>query len=493
MIRAALKLATGSVIGKLSGVLREILLATAFGTGAVASAARASQTATLVPVEFFAANALSAGFLPLYSSIEKEGRERVIGLFWAVLSIMVPISFGILLMLLVLAESWVSVVAPGFGPEARGLTIELLKVSALGVPFYVAGNLLSYLAMANGEFSLASMRATIQNVGMILGIALAWCFSDFSLIAWAFLCSYALYSALGVRAACVGSWAPVSMLRREYYFDSMFRFLRAIRPLLLLPVVLQAGVVAERAIASLISDSTVAALGYAKLITETGVLLLAMPLGLAGLATMGSMTAVEFRSVLVKVVSALLIVTVPISFILLLHGETLVRLLFQHGEFGENSTASTVSILSSMSVGLWAQVVSYFLVKAMSARMRNGMVVAFTMISVAVQILISFLLYKKIGGVALGCAAAAASVLLTFMCCWNLGVLGDFSKWLFPMLIIGGGHVAAVMTLPLPGVGELGVAGVFCGYWALALLLWRRSRTVAFGLIRRSLGKIYDK
>ena len=87
MIRAALKLATGSVIGKLSGVLREILLATAFGTGAVASAARASQTATLVPVEFFAANALSAGFLPLYSSIEKEGRERVIGLFWAVRSL----------------------------------------------------------------------------------------------------------------------------------------------------------------------------------------------------------------------------------------------------------------------------------------------------------------------------------------------------------------------------------------------------------------------
>ncbi|MEG3065002.1 hypothetical protein [Acetomicrobium sp.] len=53
MFRAFLVLSSGSVIGKLVGFLREILMAALFGTGTHVAAYRVAQTAMLMPTEFF--------------------------------------------------------------------------------------------------------------------------------------------------------------------------------------------------------------------------------------------------------------------------------------------------------------------------------------------------------------------------------------------------------------------------------------------------------
>jgi putative peptidoglycan lipid II flippase len=62
LFRAFILLFSGSVLGKLVGFLREILIATIFGTGTYISAYRVAQTATLIPVEMFLSNSLEAGF-----------------------------------------------------------------------------------------------------------------------------------------------------------------------------------------------------------------------------------------------------------------------------------------------------------------------------------------------------------------------------------------------------------------------------------------------
>ncbi len=440
MLKAAFRLLTGSIFGKLSGVLREILLARFFGTGTVASASRASQSATLIPVEFFAANALSAAFLPLYSSLLAESRESANTFFWAVFSLMMIVSLGLLILLMTFAEEWVAVVAPGFSDVARAVTIDLLRVASLGIPFYIIGNLISYLAMANQNFSLASIRATVQNVGMIIGICLAWRYDHYQWIAWSFVFSYSMYCAWAIFIAVKGGWAPLGSLGSlglQSLGPFISRFFVAMRPLLALPVLLQAGVLVERAVASLISDSSVAALGYARLITETGVLLLAMPLGLAGLATMGSMSDSEAKKVVEKVLPLLLVVTVPLSAILVANGGLFVQVAFEHGEFDVNSSRATTAVLISMSAGLWAQVISYFLIKVMSARMKNRQVVIFTGISVALQVIVNVGLFSFLGNYTLGVGATLSAVVLSVLCSYSLRVMRSLSYYLSPMLVFG--------------------------------------------------------
>src|SRR6266498_5028457 len=73
MARVFLRLVLGGMAGKVLGLLRETLLAALFGAGRVVAANRVALTATFIPVNFFTADALSAGFLPLYVRYRKEG------------------------------------------------------------------------------------------------------------------------------------------------------------------------------------------------------------------------------------------------------------------------------------------------------------------------------------------------------------------------------------------------------------------------------------
>lgn len=92
MLRAGMKLFSGSLVGKLAGALREMLLAYLFGTSGIVAAIRAAQSATLVPVNFFTADSLSAGFLPLYSRNLQNTPSRAVALFWWVAGLLMVMS-----------------------------------------------------------------------------------------------------------------------------------------------------------------------------------------------------------------------------------------------------------------------------------------------------------------------------------------------------------------------------------------------------------------
>ena len=484
MIKSALKLASGSLLGKFSGFGRELLLAFYYGTGAVASASRASQTATLVPVEFFAANTLSSAFLPIYAKLELQSKESASAFFWAVLVIILAISVALLVLLRIYSEEWVNVVAPGFSGESRRATIQLLGIMAVGIPSYMLGNLLSYLAMAKGDYSLASARATLQNVGMTAGVLLAWHVHSIAWIGWGFVGAYMVYCCWGIGTAVRQKWAPLPHCDWRLFSVPLSQFWRGVKPLLLLPVVLQMSVVIERAVASLISDSTVASLGYAKLITETGVLLIAMPLGLVGLATMGNMSEQEFVASLKSVCKPVFLITIPATFILALHSEFIVRVLFEHGSFDESSTTTTSVLLSSMAWGLWAQVIGYFLVKALSARFRNKEVLLFMSMSLIVQACLNIFLHNYLGPSALGVSASVSAVVLFILTARTLSVLGELMRYLSPLLLIAAFHVIIVFVLSTFGVHSDELLGILLSfiYWFGCLMLIKDFRALLMGV-----------
>lgn len=483
---AVRRLVLGGLLGKVLGLVREVLLAAAYGTGTPATASRVAQTGTLVPVDFFTADVLSAGFLPLHKELLARDPARAAALFRGLRTGLWVLSAVLLVGLLLLAGPVVRLVAPGLDAGTADTSARFVQVMALGVPSYLQFALLSYLEMSHGGFRLSSARATVQNLGLIASLGLAWVLGEPVLLASGFAAAY-----LGLHG-----WGYVALRRRGFLpttagaggRELAARVWRRVRPLLLLPVVLQGSVVTERVVASLLGDQVVAAVDYARFVATTGVNLLAVPLGLAGLAALSGLDVGAARERLAGIVPGLLLVVVPVSVVLTAGSAPVVEVLYARGAFDAAAVTTSAAVLTGFGVGFWAQSCAYVLVKALNAAGRNRWAVASLVAGLVVTLALNLALHAPLGPVALGLAASAGSVVTTVVAGWACGVGPVLLRWglgCLPVALVAGLAAALVAgRLDRGGwLGVLAVTGVVGLVWAVAVLVVRPWRLVVRGLL----------
>ncbi|WP_432484817.1 lipid II flippase MurJ [Kineococcus esterisolvens] len=486
MRSAVQRLFWGGLAGKLLGLVREVLLAAAYGTGAPAAAARVAQTATLVPVDLFTADALSAGFLPVHAELRRRDPARAAALFHGLRALLLAVALVVTVALLLLAGTVVDLLAPGLDGATAGTAATFLRVMALGVPSYLQFALLSCLEASHGSFRLSSARATVQNAGMVAGLAVAWWLSAPVALAWGFPAAYVALHVWAHRSLRRLGLLPPARRDRRDARAALAQLWRRVRPLLLLPVVLQASVVAERVVASLLGDGVVAAVDYARFIATTGVSLLAVPLGLAGLAVLPGLSATATRERLERLVPAVLVVVVPLSAVLAVDAGGVVHVLYGRGAFDASAVATSAQVLTGFAVGFWAQAVSYVLVKALNARDRNRAAVTALVAGLAVTLAVDLTLPAVLGPVALGLAVSAGAVVTTLLAARALGVgavLVRCAALCAPGALLAG-LAAALVGAAVPGTW----AGLVLGS-AAALVVWGL-HVVCVPALRRALAQV---
>lgn len=473
ILPAFLKLFVGGFAGKLLGAVREVALAAAFGTGFGVGAFRAGQTATNALTHTFTGDTLNAGFIPLCSRYARQEPEKGQSLFWTLVVLLGGIGLVLALTLGMGAPFLARVLVPGFPPEAQSLTADMIRVMAAGTPFYVLAALFSYMEMANGRYLIASVRSSIQNIGLICGIGAAVWLSNPIYLAWGFSAYAVLFSTFGiatlvwngiVRAPRAWAWSEAVSVARE--------FIGVVRPLLLLPLVFQASLVVERMVASLISPDVVPALDYAKFFSESGLALLAIPLGMAGLSELGRMDAEQARRSLERTLGVLLTFTVPVSLFLLVHGSALVSVTLGRGEFGPEAVHSTTLVLTGLAGGFWAQVTGYVLLKALSVQERNREVLQITVLASCAHIAVNLILYRTLGALSLGLAIGTYGLVLLTLAVKATDVLDVVKKTLGPL--IGAGLVYVPIASLLQGDSPLAFAGAVLlatGFWTTFVMI----------------------
>jgi putative peptidoglycan lipid II flippase len=480
MFRATRTLLFGGVAGKVLGVARELVTAGLFGTGPVAVAYRLAQAAFLIPLNGLLSDAFSAGFTPAYarSGMERSaaGRALFAGTHVAVLGAALVIA-GLLALL---ANRWVALLAPGFDPATARTTARMVTALALAVPFYAAASLYAAAGVAGGDARLAAARASWQNVGVLVGTLVAWWSGDPVCIAAGFAGAYVLLALRGVRAIRTlglplwprrGEWAAAMGMLATVW--------RSVRVLLLVPVLVQIHLVVERRVASLVSTDAVAALDYARFLTDTAVLLVAMPFGLAGLGAMVSLGEARFRDVAAHSLRVLLYVGAPLSMAVALHAETIVRVIYARGAFDADSVATTTAILRWSAPGLWGALVGYAGAKFMSARGANLRAIGVYAAAFGANVVLNLLLYRRFGTVALGIAGAANGVVFGFLIVGCLGLFGRLKRDFLTLGALCGVYLGIATLVPaLFGAGDWLPPLVFAAYWLSAVFLVPSCRQV---------------
>ncbi|WP_430868335.1 lipid II flippase MurJ [Demequina aurantiaca] len=480
MRRAALSLFAGGLAGKLLGILREVLLAAAFGISAPVAAFRTAQTATLAPVNFFTADALSAGFVPIHARFLVTDPRRAAVYYRAIRDLLLGVSVVLALALWIWRDVAARLIAPGFDASTGAMTALMLGVMAVGIPPYIYTALASYLEMSHGVYRIASVRASAQSVGLIVGVGLAVIYDAPVWLAGGFTGAYvglAAWSATRIhRSRLAGTAEDITPSERREAYATLWRI---VRPLVPLPFLLQGAIVVERMISTLLGTGATASLDYARVISDTLVVLIATPLGLASLSAYANKTDIEVKRSARKVVRLLVFVGAGPAVVLAFLGTDIVGVVFGRGAFDARAEIITGKYLLGLSFGLAFQLVAYFLIKVLNSRRRNREVLAALGLGSVTLIAVDLALFRELGALGIGIGASAGALVQTVVAASFLGLMPALLRACLAVIVPVTLSVMMGIWGARMGLGGIGVLVAFAAIWLLALWLTPSLRNTA--------------
>ena len=345
-----------AIVVKALGLVKDVVVASRFGTTAVMDAFLVAFTISTI-IEHWLRWPIRAGFVPLFTeALEKRGEDeawRAAGTFLG--------SFLVVMALVALAAAatapWlVSAVAPGFGAEHQALTVGLMRIMLLSIVFIAGSGMCTHLLHVHGNFALPSAALPLNNL-MLIGAALF-------LTATHGIRGLAYGMVLGSVVQAAVLWPAVWRLRRSIrlridFTHPMFRgVMRLALPLLIGMAGAKLDDVIDRIFASRLAEGSISGLAYAlrlidlpKEILVGAFSVVLFPL-FSRLAARGQHD--ELGDKLIDSMRLAFFVLLPVSVGMALLGEPFVRLVFQRGVFDEQSVQHTVSALLLYTPTIWA-------------------------------------------------------------------------------------------------------------------------------------------
>lgn len=367
MRRFSAILISGALASKVLGFAREVMMAHALGATLVADGFRAAMAAVLIPLAFLQNESVPAIMIPMHrQAMERDEAPRHLGALTIVVGLLAA---AMMIIILIFGEWWINAMVSGFSSEAHRLTLEFARMMSLAMPASAVLNVLAAGEIAAARARLTNIRASVLNVAVLAGIGLMVLTGD----------SYALACSFTVAFNVLAVWGLLSLWRQGVIsfagitagliLETGADFFRRLRVMLAMPLAEQANVWVERLTASRLTTGAVASLDYARSLTESALLLISQPVGMAvlsGHAPKNIHTQIE------SLVRPLLALTLPATAFLLLFATDIVRLVYFRGAFGDEALLLTSHALRGVAFGVWAATLGWILIRLLNGSGRNG-------------------------------------------------------------------------------------------------------------------------
>ena len=156
------------LLAKVMGLLRDILVASNFGT---TEAAVAYETASKLPVtifDFVLGGVVTSAFIPIYNSLAvKKSKKDALSFAYSYVNLVLLITLSISVIGVVFAPYLVTFIAPDLSASASALAVELTRIMfpmvvAVGLAFSFVGFLQS-----EGEYNIPAVISLVSNLIMV--------------------------------------------------------------------------------------------------------------------------------------------------------------------------------------------------------------------------------------------------------------------------------------------------------------------------------------
>lgn len=370
VMRSAGIVSIAVLMSRVTGLLRESVMARLFGAGLAYDAFMLGFRIPNLTRDLFAEGALSSAFVPVFTEyLNQRGKEEAARLAQLVATAIVLVVSCVCALGVIFAPSLVHLLAPGFAavPGKFELAVTMTRIM---FPFLLLVALAAQamgVLNASNRFGVPAMASTFFNIGsvsfgILIGIALG------PQLHLTRIEGMAVGVVLGGALQLV--WQLPSLYRLGFRFKFAFdwahpgliRILRLMGPAILGSAAVQINVMVNTNFASSIHDPVrgldgpVSWLGYAFRFMQLPLGLFGVAVGSATLPSISRSAAAgnmdEFRRTLSKSLGMVFLLTLPSSFGLAVLGRSIIGAIYQGGRFQVYDTQQTATALSCYSIGL---------------------------------------------------------------------------------------------------------------------------------------------
>jgi len=416
------------ILSRLTGFVRDVLIAGIFGTGPAAQAFFVASRIPNIFRDIVGEGAANAAFVPVFCEyLVSRPRQQFLKLVNGLFLIVAAVALALALAGILLAGPLVKLIAPGFliDPEKLRMAVHLTRII---FPYLFLAAVSAFLmAMANSlkSFALPASSSAVFNCVMISALALLIRPagpSGIYLLGWAVL-------AAGVFQVLIQ--LPV-LVRNHIRFEKDAWTLKGLRqegiaqigrliaPRLVGTSIYQLNVFVDTIFASLsfyVGEGAIAAIYYANRIIQFPFGVIGLALSNAALPQMASASSRKdmegLNKSLVFCLKGLFIAMLPVMTGILVFAGPLVQVIFQRGSFGSYSTAITAVAVFFYALGLLSYSGVRFLSHAFYALQDTRTPVKTAGLSLALNIILNlvfvFVFGLGIAGLALASALSATA------------------------------------------------------------------------------------
>jgi putative peptidoglycan lipid II flippase len=413
-----------TLVSRITGFVRDIVLAAVLGAGPVADA---FFVALRLPNHFralFAEGAFNAAFVPAYAQIREQGGAARAQVFAdRIFALLLASQIVLLAVALIFTPQVIDLLAPGFSndPERYPLAIELTRIT---FPYLLLVTLVTlYGGILNSlhRFAAAAAAPIFLNISVVAALAFAAFFPTAGhAAAWGVLIAGVLEALLVAADAKRAGALPV--LKWPQLDADVRKFFRALGPATIGSGGVQLALFADTIIASFLPAGALSALYYADRIDQ-------LPIGVIGIAA-GTVLLPEMarriaagdeagaRDAQNRAIEFTLLLSVPCVAAFFVVPDAIMRGLFMHGKFTTADAAAAAQTLMAYAVGLLPFVLIRSVVASFYARGNTATPVKAALIAVAVNIAFKILLMGPLAQIGLALATAIGAWINFLLVVW---------------------------------------------------------------------------
>ena len=403
-----------TIISRLLGYLRDVLIAIFLGTGFLADA---FFVAFRIPNTFrrlFAEGTFNAAFVPSYTSEITRSKSKSNKFANEIFNLLFLILFFLVLIIEVFMPIFVGLIAPGFVNDSEKIKLAT-NLTRITFPFLMFVSLSSFFGgvlNSYNKFAAASAAPIILNL-VLIGILIFGKYLNDELI---------YYLAYGVSIAGFLQLIFLYIFARKYYFirfnfklkvnNKVKIFFKKLLPSIFSSGVTQVNILVGTIIASF-QASAVSYLYYADRIYQINLAIAGIAIGVVVLPQLSKHVYLKKKNKILQIQNKALelsmFLSLPASVALFIGSEEIISALFGYGSFSAEAVSNSAKALYYFSLGLPA----FALIKVFStfffANHDTKTPFYISLFSVMLNIFISIYYFKSIGFIIIPIATTISS------------------------------------------------------------------------------------
>ena len=403
-----------TLISRILGYFRDILIAIYFGSGPIADA---FFVAFRIPNTFrrlFSEGTFNAAFVPSYSSELALGKKRSKKFANKIFNLLLIGLILIVLIIEIFMPSFIFIIAPGFSDnvDKLNLTITLTRITFPFLLFVSLSSFFSAILNSHNKFAAAAAVPIVLNIFMILVLFLQSYLND----------QLVIYLSYAVTFAGIIQLIFLLFFVRKFYFPSFtlnFKidskvklFFNKLLPSIFSSGVTQINILVGTIIASF-QASAVSYLYYADRIYQINLAVAGIAIGTVLLPNLSkhirSKNKKKIDFIQNKALELSMFLSLPATLSLLIASEEITSSLFGYGSFDFVSVKNSATALFYFALGLPAFSFIKIFSNFLFARHNTKIPFYFSVFSVITNIIISVYFFSKIGFIIIPIATTISS------------------------------------------------------------------------------------